>query len=61
MLLRQFPLQMPDRRWITTGSPGLSYGRLVARNAAEQVKWKRAADGSCKRSRQSCGADGPVI
>ena len=42
----------PDRQWITRGTIGLPYVpmRLVARNVAEQLKWKRAGDGTLQRA-----------
>ena len=42
----------PDRQWITRGTVGLPYVpmRLVARNVAEQLKWKRAGDGTLQRA-----------
>ena len=40
-----------ERQWISKGAPGPQYVpmRLVARNVAEQVKWKRATDGTLQR------------
>ena len=41
----------PEREWISKGTPFLQYwpSRLVARNVAEQTKWKRGADGKVFR------------